>query len=578
MNDKDKLRGLAEARFAQAPKTQAPQSAEEIRQAFHELQVHQIELEMQNEELHQAFADLTVERARYFDLYDLAPMGYITIGENGLIQNANLAVASLFGVARGRLINRSLFHYIFEGDHDNYYLHHKKILATTAPQDFELRVLKHDGTAFWAHLTESFAQGSDGACLVRIALSDITGRKQLEADKDRLEIQNRQLQKNESLGRMAGAIAHSFNNHLMAVMGNLELALEEVPRNKELFETLSSSLHAAGQAADISRSMVTYLGQTQTDSVLTDLSEICRQSLPLLNAVMPRSVELKLNLPDPGPAISADVRQMQKVIINLVANAWESYVAPSGIVRLSVKTVLPAEMPVACWVPNGWQPQKHAYACLEVEDSGCGIESKDLDKIFDPFFTTKFAGRGMGLALVMGIVQTHHGGLTVESKPGRGCIVRAYFPLAEEVVLTTPGQPAPVSQAEAGGLILLIEDDESVRQVAARMIEHSGFTVLTAGDGVEGLEVFRQHIPDVRCVVCDLTMPRMGGWETLAALRVLSPGLPVILASGYDESAVMAGDHPEKPQAFLSKPYQLHALRGVIGKAVKEIVKPSLGI
>jgi len=431
---------------------------------------------------------------------------------------------------------------------------------------------------FWAHLIESCAPGSDGSCLYRIVLSDITGRKQLEVEKEKLEIQNRQFQKSESLGRMAGAIAHSFNNHLTAVMGNLELALEEVPRNKGLFKTLSSSLYAAGQAAVVSRSMLTYLGQAPNKHVPLDLSAFCRKSLTLLSAGIPKGVELKLDLPVPGPAVCADQNQIQQVLASLVTNAWESYGENGGIIRLSMKTVLPADMPAASWVPTGWQPQKLAYACLEVEDAGCGIESKDLDKIFDPFFTTKFAGRGMGLALVMGIVQTHHGGLTVESKPGRGCIVRAYFPLAEEVVLTTPGQPAPVSQAEAGGLILLIEDDESVRQVAARMIEHSGFTVLTAGDGVEGLEVFRQHIPDVRCVVCDLTMPRMGGWETLAALRVLSPGLPVILASGYDESAVMAGDHPEKPQAFLSKPYQLHALRGVIGKAVKEIVKPSLGI
>ncbi|MEI7436158.1 MAG: PAS domain S-box protein [bacterium] len=180
MNDKEKLRIQAEAKLAQAPKTKAPQSAEEIRQAFHELQVHQIELEMQNDKLRQAFADLAVEQERYFDLYDLAPMGYITIDENGLIQNANLAAARLLGVDRGQLINHPFFHFIQKEEQDVYYRHHKQLVTTAAQQDYELRMMKQDGMVFWSQLLVTLAQESDGTKLCQIVLTDITARKQAE--------------------------------------------------------------------------------------------------------------------------------------------------------------------------------------------------------------------------------------------------------------------------------------------------------------------------------------------------------------------------------------------------------------
>ncbi|MEI7438005.1 MAG: PAS domain-containing protein [bacterium] len=180
MNDKDKLRRLAEAKFAQSPKASAPQTSEAIQQAFHELQVHQIELEMQNEELCKVQAQLTAERARYFDLYDLAPVGYIAIQGNGVIRNANLEAVKLLGMARGQLINHSLFHFIPKEEQDIYYLHHKQLVTTSDPQDYELRMVKQDGTVFWSQLMISLAQESDGALVCQIVLNNITARKQAE--------------------------------------------------------------------------------------------------------------------------------------------------------------------------------------------------------------------------------------------------------------------------------------------------------------------------------------------------------------------------------------------------------------
>ena len=178
-----------------------------------------------------------------------------------------------------------------------------------------------------------------------------------------------------------------------------------------------------------------------------------------------------------------------------------------------------------------------------------GSRHENIEKLFDPFFSSKFTGRGLGLSVVLGIVRAHGGAVTVESEPGRGSIFRVFLPVSAEEVLRQPDQAAQSPKMDQGGTVLLVDDEQMVRNVGERALMRLGFTVLLAKDGVEAVEIFRQHRDEVRCVLCDLTMPRMNGWETLAALRKLAPGLPVILASGYDKAQVMAGDHPELPQA-----------------------------
>ena len=239
-------------------------------------------------------------------------------------------------------------------------------------------------------------------------------------------------------------------------------------------------------------------------------------------------------------------------------------------IGLTVKTVSHADIPASKRFPIDWQPQEIAYACLEVTDTGCGIADKDIEKIFDPFFSTKFTGRGLGLPVVLGIVKAHSGAVTVESKPGRGSIFRVFLPVSAEEIPRQPDKADPVSEIEESGTVLLVEDEEQVRKMARIMLTHLGFTVLEAKDGVEAVEVFQQHQNEIRCVLSDLTMPRMDGWDTLAALRKLSPDIPVILSSGYDEAQVMANEHTELPNAFLGKPYQLKELRETIRRTLAD--------
>ncbi|MFZ2956783.1 MAG: response regulator [Candidatus Ozemobacteraceae bacterium] len=386
-------------------------------------------------------------------------------------------------------------------------------------------------------------------------------RKRTEAEKTELESQNRQLQKTESLGRMASAIAHHFNNQLQAVSGNLEIAMDDLSRGTgHPIEFLTAAMQATHRASEVSSLMLTYLGKTHGEQLPLDLSEICRRNMPILRAAMPKNVVMEFAMPSPGPVIGADANQIQQVLTNLVTNAWEAANSGQCVIHVSIKTASPAEISKVHRFPIDSTPPSISYACLEVTDTGCGIADEDIEKLFDPFFSTKSTGRGLGLAAVLGIVRAHEGIITVVSGPDSGSTFRAYFPLTAEKLQKPSAQEDKVPKIPGFGTVLVVDDEEMIRTMASILLTRMGYSVLVAKDGVEAMWVLKQHKAGIRCVLCDLTMPRMNGWETLTALRQLAPGIPVILTSGYSEAQVMEGDHPELPQAFLGKPFRYEQL------------------
>lgn len=430
-------------------------------------------------------------------------------------------------------------------------------------EGIEYRAKHKDGSWRW-HTTNASVlnTGSEKTRLFVGIARDITEHRQVE---ERM----RQHQKAESLSRMAGAIAHHYNNLLATVMGNLELALDDLPGESTVRENLSEAMKAVLRAVEVSSLMLTYLGQTPSKHEPFNISEACHRSLPLLRTTMHDTVDIQADLASPGPTILANAHQFHQILINLLTNAWEALPEGKGSIRLTVKVVGSAAIPSAHRVPPDWHPVDTHYACLEVADNGIGIDKKDVDKLFDPFFSRKFTGRGLGLPVVLGILRAHGGAITVESETGSGSVFRVFFPLTPETDTHRTDTPYRVLKYKAGGTVLLVEDENSLRRVAQVVLERLGFSVLEACDGIEAIEIFQRHKSVIRFVICDLTMPRLDGWGTLTALRTIAPHIPVILASGYDEAHVMTGDHPEQPQAFLHKPYQLQGLREVIGMALK---------
>lgn len=665
-------------------------SAEETTAALHELRVHQIELEMQNEELRRVQVELDASRARYFNLYDLAPVGYCTISNKGLILEANLTAANLLGVAREELGKLPFSRFILKDDQDIYYLLCKNLFAAGEPQTGDLRMVSQDGTSFWAHLQTTMVLTDSGETLSRLMLSDITNRKeaeealheshrlneqildsitdafisltddmvvvyfnsaaermlnrqrievigrklfdvfpeakgsifeenyakaiytkapllfeveftvapyqnwyevrvypsregitiyfqvitarkQAEETKAKLESVNRQIQKAESLERMAGAIAHHFNNKLHVVKGFLELTLDDLQLSDPSIYKLNAAIKASDQAAEVSKMMLTYLGNTVEKRELLNLSEMCRMSFPLIQAAMPKNLVLETHLPSPGPVIEANAKQIQQILTNLVTNAWEAIGDTYGSIYLTVKTASLADIAISHRFPVNWQPHDTPYACLEVRDNGCGIADKDLEEIFSPFFSTKFTGRGMGLPVVLGLVQAHRGVITAESQPGQGTVFRVFLPISWEQIVQQPQKETRAPVIQQTGKVLLVDDDGLILEITSVMLSTLGFTVLRATDGIEALEVFRRHKDEIRFVLSDVAMPRMNGWDTLFALRRIKPDVRVILASGYSEEQVMNNRiYQQLPQAFLGKPYGFEDLKNAISKVLVE--------
>ncbi|MGD9975798.1 MAG: sensor histidine kinase, partial [Desulfatirhabdiaceae bacterium] len=270
----------------------------------------------------------------------------------------------------------------------------------------------------------------------------ITGQKRAEAEKKALQDQLFQARKADSLGRMAGAVAHHYNNLLSVVIGNLELADMDEPQNSGRLKLIRAAMNAARRAADISTQMLTYLGQGIGKHVPIPLSVICHRKLAQITDAMPDTITLHTHLPDPGPLVQADADQIAQVLSNLVMNASEAIGGKVGEIRVSIGILTAAQAWVLNPYPVDWEPKSAEYACLSIQDTGEGMNPETVEKIFDPFFSTRFIGRGLGLSVVLGIVKAHDGAVSVETLSGSGSIFRIFLPVADENPPTETGDPA----------------------------------------------------------------------------------------------------------------------------------------
>ncbi len=405
-------------------------SEAEVKRVLQELRVHQIALMVQNEELRQTQAELVDAKVRYFDLYDLAPVGYITISEKGVIREANLTAATLLDVPKKKLKEHILARFIHKEDQDNYYRHRKELFETGEPQKCELRMMKKDKTAFWAYLEATLAKDEGGASVCRAMLSDITERKRQDEEKAKLAVQTLQLQKAESLACMANGTIHHFNNLLQAIIGNMQLAIQMMPQDSKSIKNMTAAIEAARIAQEISHKTMTYLGESTANLEPLDLADLCRLLLLNIQATIPKNILLKTDIPLNVPTINANTNQIQQLLINLITNAREAIGDARGVISLRVKTVLDTDIP-PIHRPTDWRKRGSVYICLKVSDTGSGIAQSDIHKLFDPFFSSKLVGRGLGLPVVLGIVKVHHGAIAVQSEPGQGSTFRVFLPATE---------------------------------------------------------------------------------------------------------------------------------------------------
>jgi two-component system cell cycle sensor histidine kinase/response regulator CckA len=375
-----------------------------------------------------------------------------------------------------------------------------------------------------------------------------------------------QAQKLESLGVLAGGIAHDFNNLLTAILGHANLALMDLAPEAPARDSLREIEKASARSAELCRQMLAYAGKGRFVVEAINLSRLIEELAHLLNVSISKKVLLRCQLAEELPTIDADPAQMRQVVMNLVINAAEAIGDVEGVIALSTGVMQCDEV----YLRGGGliePPAPGRYVYLEVTDTGCGMDAETQARIFDPFFTTKFAGRGLGLAAVLGIVRTHRGMLKVESERGRGTTFRILFPASAKTAAPAAlGGTRPPWRGT--GTILLVDDEEPVRVVGTRMLQRCGFTVLTAADGREAVELFRAHRAEIACVLLDLTMPRMDGEETYRELRRLQPDVRVVLASGYSDQEISRRFRGAALAGFIEKPYRVGTLSAKLHEAL----------
>ena len=526
-------------------------SLAETRRTLHELRVHQIELEMQNEELRQAQAELETSRARYFDLYDLAPVGYCTLSEAGLILEANLTAATRLGVTRQELVKQPITRFIFKEDQDSYYRHRQRLFSTREPQTCELRMVKKDQTIFWAHLEAATAPDADGASLCRVVLSDITERKLLEA-------KLQQAQKMEAVGQLAGGVAHDFNNILAATMMNLSL-LERLPHlTADMRQSIQEITHETKRAASLTRQLLLFSRRHIAQHKVVDWNEILDHLVKMLRRLLGEHIDLVLRVEKTPLWIEADPGMMEQVVMNLCVNARDAMPKGGQLMLRTQRVEVDAEH-----AKSNPEARVGGFALLAVEDHGCGMDTDTLKKIFEPFFTTKEVGKGtgLGLATVYGIVKQHHGWVEVVSQVNNGTVFRVYLPLSTQPVETPAAESAQGQPAGGSETILLVEDEPSVRHTTATFLRLLGYAVWEAGNGVEALRLWRQHRDRIRLLFTDMVMPEgMTGLDLAEQLRAEKPGLPVIISSGYSIELLGQGGQTAAGITYLPKPCEPEAL------------------
>jgi PAS domain S-box-containing protein len=418
--------------------------------------------------------------------------------------------------------------------------------------------------------------GLMGIELVRMDV-DITGLKRAEEERLAMERRFLHAQKLESLGVLAGGIAHDFNNLLMAIMGNLEQAMERLSPEEPARTTIERAARAADRAGDLTRQLLAYTGKGSFRSEPVDLNALVRENAHLFKTVLSKSVSLELNLTPNLPFTHGDQGQLQQVIMNLLTNASEAMGEKCGTVVLSTSL---QELSESDWVGNfvDEKPPAGLFVVIEVSDTGEGMDEETRRRLFEPFYSTKFAGRGLGLSAVLGIVRRHHGALFVESALNEGTRIRVFFPadLREGEAFSHPvpdiarAEPAHLAGRSLTATVLVVEDEESIRNLCRETVELNGCRALTAADGEEGVAVFREHADEIACVILDMTMPRLDGVAVLEELRRMRPAVKVILISGFSEQRAERLFADQKPNAFLQKPFTLSRLMQELVRCLDE--------
>ena len=549
------LRRRAEEKVrADEAQTRETPSPEEAGRLLHELQVHQIELEMQNEELRRAQGELEASRARYFDLYDLAPVGYFTISEQGLILEANLTGAGLLGVGRSDLVKQPLTRFILPEDQDIYYRHRKQLFETGSPQVYDLRVLRADAAPFWARLETTEAQDADGAPVCRAAMSDITAHKQAEEKLAELDRRKDQF---------LAMLSHELRNPLAPILNAVQLLQLQKGENSVQQKALAiierqvgQLTHLVGDLMEVSRAITGRIQLCQEQVTVSGIVERAVETArPLIDQ---RRHELTVSLPPDPIWLYADASRLEQVVTNLLTNAAK-YTNEGGHIWLSVQ-------------------QEGDKAVLRVRDTGLGIAPAFLPHVFDLFTQAERSsdrsqgGLGIGLTLAKRLVEMHGGTIGVSSTLGQGSEFVVSLVVCPPGAMSLKTQPPPTEIAKPTGpalRVLVVDDNVDAANVLKMLVQEAGHLVRMAHTGPTALAAALDYRPDV--MLLDIGLPELDGFEVAKRIRQepLLHDIVLVAMTGYGQESDRQRMQEAGFDHYLVKPADFEKVRQILA-AVSE--------
>lgn len=395
-----------------------------------------------------------------------------------------------------------------------------------------------------------------------VLVHDVTERK-------RVEEHLRQAQKLESVGLLAGGIAHDFNNLLVGVLGNASMAQDLEPEDSPAAEYLRRVIQSGEQAANLTRQLLAYAGKGRFVLEPVNLSAVASENMPLVQASISKKVSVRMQAAARLPRVEADPSQMQQIFMNLVLNAAEAIGDAEGEITISTSEIHLDAAAVA--ELDVWPVKPGRHVVLEVRDTGSGMDAATKARIFDPFFSTKMTGRGLGLAAVAGIVRVLKGAIDVVSVPGAGSRFRVILPGMPQPHQTEATQVYVAPEDGRRGVVLVVDDETIVCDLATRCLEHCGYSVLAAASGESAVNLARAEAGRIEVVLLDVGLPGMRGEETLSRLLAIKPGLRVVVSSGYSELESRRLFEGIKISGFLQKPYTIHQLVSEVDHALADI-------
>ena len=433
--------------------------------------------------------------------------------------------------------------------------------------NLELQIVTAKGVRRWVHaIGEAYAQ--DGrTVIVGGTFHDISERKQAEAEREKLEAQLRQAAKMESVGRLAGGVAHDFNNILGVILGHTELALEQVDSSLPIHENLMEIRMAAQRSAELTRQLLAFGRKQAMAPRVLDLNETVAGMLKMLRRLIGEDIDLAWNAGANLWRVKADPPQIDQILTNLCVNARD---AINGVGKVTIGLECKVLDKAYCAENVGASPGE--YVMLAVSDNGCGMDRETMSHLFEPFFTTKKMGRGtgLGLATVYGIVKQNNGYIEVKSELGQGASFKIYLPrhIGEVEKALLPCTPSPVLYRRE--TILLVEDELALLKVTATKLEKQGFTVIAASSPEEAIRIVKEQGDNIDLLITDVIMPNMNGWDLSQYLLSLNPRLKYIFMSGYSANHITPSGVLDKGLHFIRKPFSTQDLSSIVLKALEK--------